>query len=339
MNKLPRCFLPALAMAIQLIVILAPVRAGLLEQFQSEYPIAAKKLDDIYLHSRIVTEENYRGDKNQFLWSQSCEYLRDGDFVRKFDTITKSDTANLPEGTKRALGGSSSKYFVISSKPPQKEFLLQDFGPLDSRKFAQQAASQCAPAFALTWVDAVQIPKWVKESTTRLISAVPAELDGTPVIEVVVDDGATDQSRIRSRLYFFAKSWALAGATMPVVPGGGFDPKASTQAIELRVAYANGDPSKLTSLRRWECFTGTDHRWNERFLEVKSIEFGAIQKSKFSLEDFGVREPVVSEPVIVVEGKSGMSWFYITNLVVLIVIGCTAFWLSRLYAKRNIEKR
>src|SRR5436190_953148 len=51
------------------------------KSFQSEYPLAARKLEDAYKHVRIVGTYTKTDDKGSFLWTKRFEFLREGELV------------------------------------------------------------------------------------------------------------------------------------------------------------------------------------------------------------------------------------------------------------------
>jgi len=287
-------------------------RAALLDMFRAEYPDAAARLNAAYSHVSIRTTEKRWNENGNFLWSESSEYLREGDLVRHVQTILRSNYADMPDGTVRSIGGSTEKFFNIRKRPGQNQFVFTDFGPKSRDDFAFKVETECVPLFAPCYGDGADIAEFVHKPNVKLVSARAMTLDGADVVEIVADSPSLEGLHVPVHLYFLPRSWAFAGWTATV--GTIQTERDPHQVIELRIAYTGGDPLKLKSIHRWGAMTGDPQRRSERIISVDSIQFEPIPKREFTLAALGVEEPTIPSK------RRNVLWFFAINGIILIAL-------------------
>lgn len=306
--------------------LLPAARAEILDEFRSEYPSAAARLNETYSHLKIVATETRTDGKGKPLWVVRGEYLREGDLVRSVRTTIASKTATATVGFERAIGGSPEKYFDISRPNNQRRFAFHDFGRETADDFATKARMACIPLFATCCADAVRIDSFLKSPAVHLLSAESTVLDGSPVVIVIAEQVAPNIPRSEIHLYFLPGSWAFAGWTNPLLSGNESMSKPHT-SLEVRVGYTNRDPLKIKYIDKWTARPeAPGMKLDEQSFSIESIEFGAIPASKFTLAALGVQEPAGPET------KSKLRWFLLINGPLCAVVGT---WLLIVFYRRR----
>jgi hypothetical protein len=297
---------------------------SLLAEFRANYPNQSAKLDAMYSQVTIVTTETQWDQTGKFIWTYGCQYLRDGDRIRKIQNIIKSDYPEMPSGTVRALGGSSDKFFIVRKRDTQQHFAFTDFGPKVPDEFDFESKTECYPVFAVCNGDALNINEYVTRSDVNLISADSTLLDGVRVNRIVTDQTMAD-GRVRTQFFFLPETWAFAGWTRGVEPtNSSSDPQ---HLSEIRVTYALQNPNRIESIDKW-ITSATDRRQklSERMITVVSIQFGAVAPNSFSVASLGVSEPVLTPP------SRPVPWLLIGSIPIFFALG---IWLTVLARRRS----
>jgi hypothetical protein len=62
--------------------------------------------------------------------------------------------------------------------------------------------------------------------------------------------------------------------------------------LEIRTTYEGGDPFKIKTWRHWTTNSAAPGKYfNDRFIEVKGLDFSPIAESLFSVTALGLPEP------------------------------------------------
>lgn len=283
--------IPALILLAGVFAAPANLRADVLDRLRHEYPSASEQLEARYSQVKIKTSEQLTDEHGELLFTQRCEYVRDGNLVRKYRTVLKSQRSDTPVGYVAISGGSSEKYFIVSKRPGDEQFTVADYGSKNETDFAEHAQMSCSPLFASRFADVTNIREYLALPFVQLVSGHEVLLDGQRVLDVLVKETSENAPHADVHLYFLLDSWAFAGWTRPVLWANQkmSDPH---DVIHLRVTYSNNDPLKLSSVKRWiSSTTAPGAKKDEEYITVESIEFGSTRTHEFTLAALGVDEP------------------------------------------------
>jgi len=263
--------------------------ADLLDDARTVRPQLGAKYDAAYAHVEIRTVEKSTavGNEHHNNWTQTCQYLRNGDLVRATGTLVESDLPGMR--LVGVLAACRDYHFQASQSRGNPNFVLQDFSPVKAGDDFLAERSSCRPVFASSHMDGIKVDDILtgKIAHPRPVSADEITLDGKRVIRVIAqfDPQQSGGQPIQWQLYFLPEQWAFAGASQPL----------GRTVIETRIAYEGDDPLRLQSIKRWVSSTDAPQvRHDQVDTRVTSIAFRTVPEGEFRLAALGLEEPAVA---------------------------------------------
>lgn len=262
--------------------------ADLLDDAKAMRPALGAKYEAAYAHvemhgSEKVTDERHR-------WTQACQYLRNGDLVRKTATTTLTNLPGMKVGGAGVLAVNSQYFFQATKADANAPFTIDEFRPREAEHSSLPEKTSCRPAFVSSHLGGVSIDDLLTQKApyARPVSAAEATLDGKRVIKVVVEVKHEGSEPVQWHLFFLPDSWAFAGARQTI--GGGWN-----SVIEYRVGYAGDDPLRIKSINTWRTSNNAPQvKQDQTDIEITSIEFRDVPESEFRLAALGLEEPAVA---------------------------------------------
>ncbi|MGB7068313.1 MAG: hypothetical protein WBD22_02350 [Pyrinomonadaceae bacterium] len=266
----------------------AEAHADLLDDAKLVRPVLAAKYEAAYAHVEINTVERFVRAPGDPTWIETCEYLSNGNLLRKTAKTTQPDRPGIKVGRVGVVAVSSDYGFQANQADTNAQFTLQDFKAIDKAGSSVTEKTSSRPLFAHGFIDAIKIDDLLsgKVPYARPTSATEATLDGKRVIKVALDVKAESEPQAEWLLYFLPNTWAFAGATQHMPGGVGF---------EYRISYLDDDPFRLKSFRRWivrDRERGAKFDFNE--IDVTSINFRTVPEAEFRMTVFGIEEPAIA---------------------------------------------
>lgn len=300
--------------------------SDLLERFLAEYRSSAQALEKASARIRMLAVETYHGDENGFLWEQQTEYLRDGNLVRKYTTVTRSDHPATPIGMNRVWAGNAFKWFQAHRQRAGDRFTLDDFGTKSTSEHENELGNAFKPLFASTRVDTIRVADWLATPGTQIAGARERRIDGVPIVEITLEELSDGKVQSRNLLFFHPRTWALAGATLPIAAG--------PDAVEIRVSYMDDSHRTIRSLRRWVA-TAENTKSDEISTDVKTIDHPVIAPPEFRLASIGLPEPESGsvDPIIVDQTRHVFK--QTASMFVMLASGVAALLVAVHFARRK----
>jgi hypothetical protein len=293
---------------------------ALVDTFKAEYPAAVSRLESAYSHITLVTDETRFDDVGRFLWTERTEYKRDGDLVRAVKTTLRSASPKVNAGTVAAFGGGRSKHFQIQKAQGVDHFVITAFGA--NPEFDAAARMRCVPLFAPFCTMDQKVADYLSQGNVKVVSAEMSHLETTQeVVHVTTEELTAEHEVRRGQFFFLPHSLALAGWSVPF--RGEKQPGTPEPGWQCRVQYEpDSDPPKLKAV---ECYVNHPTRPSQqgarRRAEVRTILFGPVAQTEFTLAAFGMDEPVTPS------NNSRVVWLILING--LLLAGAVFYILSR----------
>lgn len=312
----------SLAIGLVTLPLCGPARADLLEEFRTEYPAAASRVEAAYSHVRMLTKETSRNEAGKVTLVTENEYLHDGNLIRGVVEVLQSVDAATPVGIVKAFGGSASEYFEVAKKNQSSQFMIESFR--STSNFDLITRNLCRPVFSPYCIFEMRIVDYLQKPEVKVLSATNAQFDGKPVINVLTAWKPSAEPPMHYRFYFEPRTWTLLGWTGHAHPE---DPKASF--IQYRLNYeAATEPVKLSQLESWgEYPSRPGVKVGSTLYEIKSVKFGAIPEEEFTLAALGVEGPAA-----IGSRSSRFPWLVILNVL---IFGGLGIWFAILSVRRR----
>ncbi len=272
-----------LGLVIACVACLSAIRAataGPIEDFQSQYPVAAAKLEEAYSHVTIETKRTRiiapraPGEPHR-TWVEEINFYRDESNAVCTRKVLQSDDPEWPAGTIAYRGGNAALCFDAYKKPTDAEFLFTDYGR--DPPFDQMARLQFSMLYAPFCLDGTQLTAIFPQQLK--IAAVNSVIwDSTDSIEVVAQFQADGKTRT-NHFYFQPGTYAFLGWKPDWADTG------------ERIRYEPGtSPPRISHLEKWNAIEGERNRTGWTF-DVTKLTFGPIAKDKFTMGGWGLKPP------------------------------------------------
>lgn len=307
LNGARRC---SLLIALALSLTASSAAADLLDDAQKMRPILGEQYEEAYSHVEMHAVGK----------STRSEYLRNGELLRVTTTKTTKTDSGLKVGGVAVIAVSPDYRFQAGKADANQPFKLAEFHPLTAETVLIDEITSCRPVFAYGYLDLVRVDNLLtgRNPRARPISAAETTLDGKRVIKVVVDVTAEGGESLEWQLFFLPGSWALAGATQPMMGGSTFHYKTS---------YHNDDPLRLQSFKRWRTTIDAPQvKKDQSDIDITSINYRTVPESEFRLTALGLEEPVINRP---------SPWWWKLLWINALIFGTLGIWFAILAVRRR----
>jgi hypothetical protein len=268
--------------------------AGLLEDFQREYPGAAAKLEKAYSHSRAYGT-HVRFDSNGKQSSRTSFEIACRDLsIRNLDTVLESDDPRSPVGSISAFGGTAEKFFGIHRFEGAQTYTIDQFGPYED--FKRTVRISLAPLTAPYCYREESVADQLADPAVKWQSARLDVLDNEDVVRVDFVKPLEKRFVHEGYIYFHRENWAIAGYHFTTRQND--TPAEQTDrnlTAEGRVKYSEMKPvPKVSQVKFWR--VRPNKRTDETTDDVTKLEFLDVPQDQFTLKAFDLTEP--DKPII-----------------------------------------